>query len=115
MTELEVQKIENRLITKKLKELTGVPKIIRKQLSRMSEDVLRIWNIDTVYSADIQLKIFRTVANSQLTLDALESFIQRKSNSKVKFERWLKRVVRHVDKEKRKELRRNGRGTRIKG
>jgi len=76
MTELEVQEIENRVVSKKIKELTGVTRIIRRQLSRMKEDVINIWGIDTVYSADIQLTLFRTVANSCLTLDVLEIAIK---------------------------------------
>ena len=105
MTELEVQEIENRIVSKKLKELTGVPRVIRRQLSRIGEDVLVAWNIDTVYTADIQLKIFRTVANSSLTLDLLGVLIrQYKENSyKTKFERFLKRAVREAKKHQKKE------------
>ena len=97
MTELEVQKIENRIVSKKLKELTGVPRVIRRQLLRMKEDVIRIWEIDTIYSADIQLLMFRTVAHSSLTLDVLEAIIKR-ADGTVKWERFLKRAVRNAKK-----------------
>jgi len=100
LTELDVQKIENMIVSKKLKELTGVPRVIRRQLSRIGEDALKAWNIDTVYTADVQLKIFRTVANSSLTLDVMGALIkQYKENPyKVKFNRFLKRAVRDAKK-----------------
>lgn len=96
MTELEVQEIENRIVSKQMKQLTGVPREIRRQLSRMKENVLKIWNIDTIYSADIQLKIFRTVANSSLTLDLLDVLIRKygQDMSKKSFDKFLKLAVR---------------------
>lgn len=108
MTELEVQEIENRIVSKQMKQLTGVPRNIRRQLSRMKEDVLKIWKIDTVYSADIQLKIFRTVANSSLTLDLLEVLIQKHGQdmSKKSFDKFLRFSVKRVksyQKEERKD------------
>lgn len=107
MTELEIQEIENRIVSKKMKQLIGVPRNIRRQLSRIKEDVLKIWKIDTVYSADIQLLIFRTVANSTLTLNALELLIKKHGNKKIKFERFLKQVVRKAKKHQKKELKEN--------
>ena len=115
MTELEVQEIENRIVSKKMKQLTGVPREIRRQLSRMKEDVIRIWKIDTVYSADIQLKMFRTVANSSLTLDLLDVLIRKygQEMSKKSFDKFLRIAVKkakvyqkkeHKEKENESEL-----------
>ena len=105
MTELEVQEIENRIVSKKLKELTGVPRIIRRQLSRIGEDALKAFNIDTVYTADVQLKIFRTVANSCLTLDVMGVLIKQHKEYpyKTKFDSFLKRAVREAKKHQKKE------------
>jgi len=107
MTELEIQEIENRIVSQKMKQLTGIPRNIRRQLSRMKEDVLKIWGIDTIYSADIQLLIFRTVANSCLTLNVLELVIKKHGNSRIKFERFLKNTVRNAKKHQKKELKNN--------
>jgi hypothetical protein len=105
LTELDVQEIENRIVSKKLKELTGVPRVIRRQLSRIGEDALKAFNIDTVYTADVQLKIFRTVANSSLTLDVMGALIkQHKENPyRVKFDRFLKRAVKNAKKYRKEE------------
>jgi len=96
MTELEIQEIESRIVSKGLKQLTGVPRNIRRQLSKISEDVSRIWEIDTIYSADIQLKIFRNVANSILTLDLLEIMIKKygREMSRISFDRFLKKIIK---------------------
>jgi hypothetical protein len=109
MTELDIQKIENRIVSKKLKELTGVPRVIRRQLSSIGEDALNAFNIDTVYTADVQLKIFRTVANSSLTLDVLGALIKQHKEDpyKVKFDRFLKRAVKNAMKYRKEE---NGEG-----
>lgn len=106
MTELEVQEIENRIVSKQMKQLIGVPRVIRRQLSRMKEDVLKIWNIDTIYSADIQLKIFRTVANSILTLDLLEIMIKKygKEMSRMSFDKFLRKIIRKAKSYKKKEI-----------
>jgi len=105
ITELEVQEIENRIVSKKLKVLTGVPREIRQQLSRMKEDVLRIWGIDTVYAADIQIKMFQAVANSVLTLDLLDVLIRKhgESMSKMSFDRFLKRMAKRAKSYQKKE------------
>jgi len=96
MKEIEIQEIENRIISEGLKQLTGVPRNIRRQLSKISEDVSRIWEIDTIYSADIQLKIFRNVANSILTLDLLEIMIKKyeQEMSRISFDRFLKKIIK---------------------
>jgi len=107
MNELEIQEIENRIVSKQMKQLTGVPRKIRRQLSRMKEDVIKIWDIDTVYSADIQFKMFRTVANSCLTLDVLDVLIRKQSNPKMKFDKFLKRAVIGAKVHRKNELKNN--------
>jgi dolichol kinase len=108
MTELEVQAIENRIVSKKIKELTGVPRVIRRQLLQIKNNVIKIWGIDTICSAEIQLLLFRTVVNSCLTLNVLEVAIKKHGNKKVKFEKWLKNFVKHSEKCKNNELKKNG-------
>ena len=105
LTELDVQGIENLIVSRKLKELTGVPRVIRRQLSRIGEDALKAFNIDTVYTADVQLKIFRTVANSCLTLDVLGVLIKQHKEYpyKAKFDSFLKRAVREAKKHQKNE------------
>lgn len=103
MIETEIQEIEQRLVSEQLKKLAGVPKVIRDQLARMAEVVLTNWEMDTVYYADVQLKMFQAVAHSTaITLDVLEVLINHKSDSKTKFERWLKRVIKHIVRERKK-------------
>lgn len=106
MTELEVQEIENRIVSRKMKQLTGVPREIRRQLSRMKEDVIRIWKIDTIYSADIQLKMFRTVGNSILTLDLLGIMIKKHGPemSRMSFDKFLRKIIRKAKSYKKKEV-----------
>ena len=109
MIELEVQEIENRIVSKGLKLLTGVPRNVRRQLSRMKDDVIKIWKIDTVYSADIQLKMFRTVANSSLTLDLLDVLIQKygQDMSRKSFDKFLKITVKRAKIYQKKEHKEN--------